>query len=374
MRGGDFYVTFGDDTITETVGVGIDNVWAQSDLTLDSGQVIEILSARSLDAGDWRAAYTAADRTQALFEMARDLGVNGGALDIDLVGNGVAQVLIGVGGGANVLTGLGGADTLIGDTSRLDTADYTASAAAVQVNLNFGVANTGGDAAGDVLLNISRITGSAFGDMISGMALGLTGVNDTFFGGNGADTFRGGVGKDSLMREAGDDTLIGSGDVAGVVAMGSVLCGGSGRDSLDGGATTSTGGDTLAGGEGNDTMHGSSGDDVYIANGDETIIEIAGQGNDMVEASGTHTLTKGVEHLRLTGSAAINGIGNTIGNSISGNSAANVLTGSLGADSFVLATAPGAVDTIADMVAGTGEIHLDSAIFTALTVGALAAA
>lgn len=98
----------------------------------------------------------------------------------------------------NVLVGGGGADQLVGQGG-LDTADYSASTAAVTVTLNSSTADpiaagtgTGGDAEGDQLILIERIIGSAFADVLTG-----GGLNDTFVGGAGADTITGGAGNDT---------------------------------------------------------------------------------------------------------------------------------------------------------------------------------
>src|SRR5213078_1917485 len=69
---------------------------------------------------------------------------------------------------ANVLSGGAGADTLIGGGGT-DTADYSASASAVTVNLTTNV-NTGGDAQGDSLSGIENLTGSAYDDTLTGDA------------------------------------------------------------------------------------------------------------------------------------------------------------------------------------------------------------
>ena len=100
-----------------------------------------------------------------------------------------------------------------------------------------------------------------------------------------------------------------------------------------------TGNDLLDGGTGADNMFGGSGDDVYRVDniGDVVSEESAGPGfddggSDTVESSITYSLRAFLEKLTLTGTAAINAIGNSLANTIKGNDAANVLSGMLGAD------------------------------------------
>ncbi|TGR74434.1 calcium-binding protein, partial [Mesorhizobium sp. M1C.F.Ca.ET.193.01.1.1] len=68
--------------------------------------------------------------------------------------------------GNNTLAGLGGADTLIGDTGT-DTASYAASAVGVNVSLMTGLAQ-GGDAEGDTFSSIEGLLGSAQNDTLEG--------------------------------------------------------------------------------------------------------------------------------------------------------------------------------------------------------------
>ena len=84
-----------------------------------------------------------------------------------------------------------------------------------------------------------------------------------------------------------------------------------------------------------DTMFGGAGNDRYIVDnvGDVTN-EGAGQGIDTVDSSVSYTLAGNVENLRLMGSAAINGSGNSGNNTLHGNSAANALAGGDGADTL----------------------------------------
>jgi Ca2+-binding RTX toxin-like protein len=129
-----------------------------------------------------------------------------------LSGDANANTLDGRDGG-DVLAGLGGADTLIGgDDFLADTADYTASPAAVQVNLQTNV-NHFGDAEGDLLFGIENVFGTGGDDRITGNASAneLFGFNgrDTLSGGDGNDTLRGGDGNDTLQGGLGWDVMYG---------------------------------------------------------------------------------------------------------------------------------------------------------------------
>nr|WP_245294176.1 hypothetical protein [Methylobrevis pamukkalensis] len=126
-------------------------------------------------------------------------------------------------------------------------------------------------------------------------------------------TIRGGRAGDTLRGLGGDDVLLGGG----------------GLDRLEGGSRN----DLLDGGGNADTMLGGKGNDTYIVNHTGDIVdETGGDGIDTVEASISYTLTDGVENLRLTGTAALDGTGNGLANAITGNGAANTLAGLGGND------------------------------------------
>ncbi|MCX7093828.1 MAG: lectin-like protein [Methylobacter sp.] len=204
--------------------------------------------------------------------------------------------------------------------------------------------------------------------------------NDTLVGGNGSDSLEGGNGNDSVNGGIGNDLIVGGNGIgddiyiggAGIDTIkyssattgitvslalgtaggneidsdqlnsienviggqaGDVLTGDAGNNVLDG----FTGNDTLSGGAGNDTMIGGLGNDTYFVDkaGDvvtETsalAIEI-----DTVNSSTTYTLKTNIENLTLSGTAAINGIGNSLNNALTGNKGANALTGGTGADTL----------------------------------------
>ncbi len=143
----------------------------------------------------------------------------------------------------------------------------------------------------------------------------MGGYDNVVQGTSSANTLNGTAGKDLMFGGGGNDTLNGA----------------AGDDRLLGEA----GNDTLYGGVGSDRLEGGPGDDTYtIDDNQDVIVEIAGEGNDLVNASVSYTLGENVERLTLTGSAAINGTGNALDNVLTGNGAANTLVGGAGNDSL----------------------------------------
>jgi len=232
---------------------------------------------------------------------------DGGTGADDLSGQGGADVLSGLDGddsldggeGDDVLNGGLGADAMIGglgaDTYYVD-------------DLGDTIDETGGDGIDTV---ISTLTWTLGADL---ERLTLTGATDIDATGNAlANILTGNDGANVL--DGGDDK--------------DLLYGGLGADDLIGGA----GGDLLDGGLGADAMAGGLGDDIYLVDdAGDAVTELAAQGSDRVRASITYSLGDEVENLELTGSANINGTGNSLANQISGNSGDNSLSGGGGAD------------------------------------------
>ena len=273
-----------------------------------------------------------------------------GATAINGTGNGDGNVITG-NTGANVLAGLGGADTINGGGG-IDTASYAASGSGVSVSLAAGTAS-GGDAQGDVLNNISNLTGSAFDDVLEG-----DGGNNVLVGGAGLDTVSyahaaAGVTL-SLALAAAQDT---GGAGIDTVSQFENLTGSAFADTLTGSSAANVitgldGNDSLVGGAGADTLVGGTGDDTYsVDNAGDKIVENPGEGVDLALSSVTHTLEANVENLTLTGATAINGTGNGDGNVITGNTGNNILAGLGGADTI---NGGGGVDTASYAASGSG--------------------
>ncbi len=126
------------------------------------------------------------------------------------------------------------------------------------------------------------------------------------YGTVGGDIIDSGAGDDSLYGGPGDDELVG----------------GDGDDWLDGGG-------------GADSLYGGAGDDTYIVdNTDDFAHEDDLKGLDTVEASVSWALDNNIENLILTGTDNINGLGNRLGNGITGNAGHNTLTGGVANDTL----------------------------------------
>ncbi|HEX8256418.1 MAG TPA: hypothetical protein VF589_02185, partial [Allosphingosinicella sp.] len=209
-----------------------------------------------------------------------------------------------------------------------------------------GVTRTGSNAD-------QTIRGGDFDDVLAG-----GGGNDLIIGGGGADSMSGGTGDDtyevddigdtvaesagegndrvessvSFTIGAGIETLalVGSGQLDGTGnSEANLIIGNNAANILTGGG----GNDVLRGLAGGDDMRGEAGDDVYeVDEATDTVTENAAEGIDRVESSLGFTLAANFENLTLTGTAAINGTGNSGANVIIGNNAANTLNGAGGAD------------------------------------------
>ncbi|MFM6623122.1 MAG: lectin-like protein [Dolichospermum sp.] len=150
------------------------------------------------------------------------------------------------------------------------------------------------------------------------------------------------------------------------------LIGTNGNDILNGFA----GNDTLNGGAGIDTLNGGTDNDIYIVDSTtDTITENANEGTDTFQSSVTYTvLPANVENLTLTGTATINGTGNTGNNVITGNSANNTLNGGAGTDTLIgglgndIYIVDSTTDTITELTSGGTDTIQSSVTYTIATL------
>ena len=207
------------------------------------------------------------------------------------IGNALANVITGAGGGDN-LSGRGGDDSLIGGAG-IDLASYAQSVAGVVLNLSLGSASNDGDGGSDTLSGIENVLGSGFADSLTGNA--------------GANTLNGGAGGDTLSGLDGADILLGL-----------------------------LGADTLWGGSGAaNQLQGGVGNDLYVLDANDTVVEWAGEGIDTIETSLAYRgLGANIENLTYTGGGNFTGIGNAMANVITGGAGADTLTGGLGNDTL----------------------------------------
>lgn len=187
--------------------------------------------------------------------------------------------------GNDTLAGGAGRDTLYGGQD-MDYLDYSASDAAVSVNVATGAAS-GGHAMGDVLAGVDGIFGSAFDDTLIGFDnQWLTGdiYTNVFYCGAGNDYVDVGAGNDIAHGDEGNDTIYaGAGDDLATGGEGNdAIYGGTGNDSINGG----DGNDLISGGAGNDVLTSGAGSDTFVGGIGDTIIGGAGD-NDVLDLSGS---------------------------------------------------------------------------------------
>lgn len=176
--------------------------------------------------------------------------------------------------------------------------------------------------------------------------------NDTLIG-NGLDNrLEGKAGNDTYyVQDSGDvvveagssgtDLVISSGsyalsdNVENLTLSGTANIDATGN-SLNNQLVGNSGSNVISGGIGADRMLGGRGNDTYVVdNAGDQVIEYSGGGTDTIKTSISYELGANVESLILTGTAAINGFGNTLGNTLTGNSVANMLNGGAGIDTLI---------------------------------------
>jgi len=186
-------------------------------------------------------------------------------------------------GNDNVLEGGGGADLLDGGAGK-DTASYSASSAAVLVDLNLAVQAGGGagnDAVGDTLVSIENVAGSAFDDTLLG-----DGNDNVLAGLAGADSIDGGGGNNTVDYSASTnwvnvDLGLATGQIGGGTgnhAAGDTLVG---IENVIG----SQYGDVFTGDSHDNTLSGLGGDDRFVMGANMTNADVidGGVGVDQLD-------------------------------------------------------------------------------------------
>ena len=194
-------------------------------------------------------------------------------------------------------------------------------------------------------------TPALWGNALDNILLGHASAATYLDGDAGADTMTGGIADDTYVVDDYGDTIIeerfGGTDTVrssisyglgawleNLVLTGSASTHGTGND-LNNVLTGNSANNDLNGGLGADRLIGGAGDDTYdVDQAGDVVVESANAGMDTVFSASTYTLGANVEHLTLSGTAAIHGTGNSLANVLTGNSANNTLTGGAGNDTL----------------------------------------
>jgi len=247
--------------------------------------------------------------------------------------------------GADVLNGGLGNDTYIVDNIN-DTLFDSGGTDTVLSSIDWNLA--GSTLENLTLTGNSNINGT--GNGLQNVIIGNSG-NNILNGGSNADTLAGGAGNDTYivdnlndvvneLADEGIDTILSSvtrtldANVENLTLTGGSTINGTGNE-LNNIITGNSRNNILDGGVGADALIGGLGNDTYIIdNLSDSITEELNQGTDLVKSSVSWTLGENLENLTLTGSANIDGTGNSVNNVITGNDGNNTLSGGFGNDSL----------------------------------------
>ena len=267
---------------------------ANSTVSLFEGTIL-LGTAGALASGFWTALIgTPSNAVHTYTVSATDVAGNTGS------GDGVAQY---GSTGTNTLTGTTGADLLIGNAG----------------NDTFVVDNAGDvvveNAAGGTDTVRTSLASYALTDNVERL-VGLVNTGQTLIGNALGNSITAAGGADTLIGNSGNDVLNGGGGT-------DVLIGVNGNDTLDGGADANS----MSGGLGNDTY--------IVDDAGDAVVENAAEGTDIVKtAIASYTLTDNVENLTGTATTGQTLSGNTLANSITGGSGNDTLNGGDGNDAL----------------------------------------
>jgi Ca2+-binding RTX toxin-like protein len=334
-----YYIDNAADIVTENLNAGTDTVNSSISYTLGNNVENLVLTGTAAING------------------------TGNALNNTLTGNVANNILTG-GDGSDIINGGAGNDIMAGGLGN-DTYYVDSAADIITENLNAGTDTVnssisytlGNNVENLVLTGTAAIngTGNALNNTLTGNV-----ANNILTGGDGSDIINGGAGIDTMLGGLGNDTyyvdnaadiitenlnagtdtvnssvsyLLGN-NVENLILSGAAAVNATGN-TLNNAITGNTAANVLNGGVGADTMVGGLGNDTYyVDNAGDIVTENLNEGTDTVNSSISYTLGNNAENLVLTGTAVINGTGNTLNNAITGNTAANILNGGVGADTM----------------------------------------
>ncbi len=328
-------------------------------------RIVEVAGGGAEDQVLSSISYILGTNLEGLYLSASGTVGVGNALDNFVEGQAGNQTLYGMGGNDSLDAGLGddlifagvgddfilatgGADTLVGGAGK-DRFSADANAGFVADDIM------------DFEMGVDRID-------LTGVLTGLTDINlgsyvqTSVVGGNTIVSIdfdgAGVLGFQETFRLVGVAT-----DVDGLLAQASLVVdplpppglapqtGGAGNDTLTGfpqselirglGGNDSLSGDfgfdTLDGGTGADTMAGGNGSDTYLVDSGKDVITESSGADDRIRAAISIDLANytGIEHVTLTGTAALKITGDAAANMLIGNSGNNTLDGGAGANTLI---------------------------------------
>ena len=345
--------TIGADVLVGTAGADTLTGLAGNDTYVvnHAGDVVVEKSGQGTDTVQSSVSFSLGDQYIENLTLTGTTAING-------TGNSLANTLTG-NAGANILDGGTNADRMVGgagnDTYRVDNAgDVVVEKSGhgtdtVQSSVSFSL---GGQYIENLTLTGTAIingTGNSLANTLTGNA-----GNNILDGGTNADRMVGGAGNDTYrVDNAGDvvveksgqgtDTVqssvsfsLGGQYIENLTLTGTAIINGTGN-SLANTLTGNAGNNILDGGTNADRMVGGAGNDTYrVDNAGDVVVEKSGQGTDTVQSSVSFSLGgQYIENLTLTGTAIINGTGNSLANTLTGNAGNNILDGGTNADRMV---------------------------------------
>jgi Ca2+-binding RTX toxin-like protein len=334
----------------------------------NAGDAVTEAAAAGTDLVQAGVTYTLSANVENLtLTGAAAINGTGNALNNVMSGNGADNLLDG-GGGADQMSGGLGNDTYVVD----DAGDGVTEAAAGGTDL---VQSSVTHVLSAEVENLTLTGAGAINGTGNGLANILVGngADNVLDGGAGADQMSGGLGNDTYVVDnvgdgvteaaAGGTDLVQSAitytlgaDLENLTLLGAAAINGTGNG-LNNTLVGNAGNNLLNGGAGVDALSGGLGNDTYIVDAvGDTVSEALNAGTDVVQSSVSFVLGANVENLVLTGIAAINGTGNGLANTLTGNVANNILNGGGGADTL---TGGGGNDTY--IVDNAGDLVTEGA-------------